>query len=261
MSSQLVGLIAAVAQDSNASASQLETAAWAAKNSTQYNFLAHQDLDGFEAEARECKALGTCDKVQQKYRDLSLVNQDAVFDSCVQAPSTCIQLFGQLINDQKSLQERIAHLQLDSSIPFELKVDLARYQLQNTSAISELIATESKLANIENGASVSKADRDSLILSAVSGGLFGKAGANTKGTKPLGLGSTGRSTPANLNEKLAMEQAMSNPTAGRPLPVPMTDPRWPAADGWVKSAQNINGIEIHYVRNSKTGAIDDFKLK
>ncbi|MGN8276591.1 two-partner secretion domain-containing protein [Pseudomonas sp. SMN5] len=79
--------------------------------------------------------------------------------------------------------------------------------------------------------------------------------------KPLGLGSTGRSTPANLNEQLAMEQAISNPAAGRTLPVPMTDPRWPAADGWVKSAQNINGIEIHYVRNSITGAIDDFKFK
>lgn len=35
--------------------------------------------------------------------------------------------------------------------------------------------------------------------------------------KPLGLGSTGRTTPANLNEKLAIEQAISNPTAGRPL--------------------------------------------
>ena len=79
--------------------------------------------------------------------------------------------------------------------------------------------------------------------------------------KPLGLGSTGRTTPANLSEKLAMEQAISNPAAGRTLTVPMTDSRWPATDGWVKSAQNINGIEIHYVRNSITGEIDDFKFK
>ncbi|RXF61816.1 hypothetical protein BKM77_26185 [Pseudomonas syringae] len=79
--------------------------------------------------------------------------------------------------------------------------------------------------------------------------------------KPLGLGSTGRTTPANLNEQIAMEQAISNPAAGRSLPVPMTDSRWPATDGWVKTAQNINGIEIHYVRNSITGAIDDFKFK
>jgi hypothetical protein len=75
------------------------------------------------------------------------------------------------------------------------------------------------------------------------------------------MGSTGRNAPVNLNEKLALEQAISNPTAGRQLPVPMTDKRWPAADGWVKMSQNINGIEIHYVRNTKTGAVDDFKFK
>ena len=94
-------------------------------------------------------------------------------------------------------------------------------------------------------------------------GSWGVKGAEitTLANKPLGLGSTGRSAPANLSEKLAMEQAISNPAAGRPLTVPMTDPRWPANDGWVKSAQNINGIEIHYVRNSITGAIDDFKFK
>lgn len=97
----------------------------------------------------------------------------------------------------------------------------------------------------------------------VGGSSSGPKGAELPllGTKPLGLGSTGRSTPTNLNEKLAMEQAISNPTAGRILPVPMTDARWPAAEGLVKSAQNINGIEIHYVRNSNTGAVDDFKFK
>ncbi|MPQ69198.1 MULTISPECIES: filamentous hemagglutinin N-terminal domain-containing protein [unclassified Pseudomonas] len=78
---------------------------------------------------------------------------------------------------------------------------------------------------------------------------------------PLGLGSTGRSAPNSLSEQLAMAEAMSNPAAGRPLPVPMTDSRWPAQDGWVKTAQNVNGVEIHYVRNSITGAVDDFKFK
>lgn len=105
------------------------------------------------------------------------------------------------------------------------------------------------------------------ILSGIVAALGGAKSASnvvagTKGVNaPLGLGSTGTTAPANLTEQLAMEQAISNPAAGRQLPVPMTDPRWPAADGWVKSAQNINGIEIHYVRNSIAGAIDDFKFK
>ena len=44
------------------------------------------------------------------------------------------------------------------------------------------------------------------------------------------------------------------------LRLAMNDSRWPAADGWVKMAQNINGVEIHYVRNTITGAVDDFKF-
>lgn len=54
---------------------------------------------------------------------------------------------------------------------------------------------------------------------------------------------------------------MSNPAAGRQLPIKMTDPRWPASDGWVKMSQNVNGVEIHYVLNTRTGEVDDFKFK
>lgn len=53
---------------------------------------------------------------------------------------------------------------------------------------------------------------------------------------------------------------MSNPAAGTRLPVTLTDARWPAADGWVKISQNVNGVEIHYVQNMVTGAVDDFKF-
>jgi hypothetical protein len=81
--------------------------------------------------------------------------------------------------------------------------------------------------------------------------------------KPLGRGSTGRTEPNSLNEKLAMESAMSNPGAGQVVPLRkgMTDPRWPGSDGWVKMTQNVNGIEIHYVMNRTTGQVDDFKFK
>lgn len=101
------------------------------------------------------------------------------------------------------------------------------------------------------------------------GRIFGgsSASTNTPGLpksapKSLGRGSTGRTTPANLNEQLAMTQAMSNPAAGSPIPLRrgMTDPRWPASAGWVKMSQNVNGVEIHYVRNMATGKVDDFKF-
>ena len=79
--------------------------------------------------------------------------------------------------------------------------------------------------------------------------------------RPLGRGSTGRATPESLQEKLAMESAMSNPAAGRQLRITMTDRRWMAGDGWVKMSQNINGVEVHYVKNTVTGQVDDYKFK
>ncbi len=77
----------------------------------------------------------------------------------------------------------------------------------------------------------------------------------------LGRGSTGRTEANSLQEKLAIEQALSNPESGLQLPIPMTDKRWPREEGWVKMAQYINGVEIHYVRNTKSGQVDDFKFK
>ena len=93
------------------------------------------------------------------------------------------------------------------------------------------------------------------------GGQLRGLAALIKSGKYLGRGSTGRALPATLKEKLALEHALSSPAAGKALTqVPMTDTRWPGREGWVKMSQNINGIEIHYVRNTKTGAIDDFKF-
>ncbi|CAB5524385.1 Possible hemagglutinin (DUF637) [Pseudomonas putida] len=43
MSSQLVGILGVLVQNNNATADQLETGAWAARNSTQYNYLNHEE--------------------------------------------------------------------------------------------------------------------------------------------------------------------------------------------------------------------------
>ncbi len=126
------------------------------------------------------------------------------------------------------------------------------------------------------GASPTDAYYASVIGQATEGIAAGAAGftmpsAPTNGSSastsratnnaPLGLGSTGRAVPNNLQEQLALQQAMSNPAAGVQSPIPLGDSRWPAADGWVKMPQNVNGVEIHYVRNVNSGAVDDFKFK
>ncbi|WP_322028178.1 hypothetical protein, partial [Burkholderia sp. BCC1977] len=76
--------------------------------------------------------------------------------------------------------------------------------------------------------------------------------------------STGRTVPNSLQEKLAMEQVMAKPQGTTPPRMPkMSDKRngLMDADGWVKRTQNVNGVEIHYVENIKTGKFLDFKFK
>lgn len=60
-----------------------------------------------------------------------------------------------------------------------------------------------------------------------------------------------------------MEQVKSAPEAGKILPIVMNDTKngWLANDGWVKMAQNVNGIEIHYIKNTITDIFTDFKFK
>jgi RHS repeat-associated protein len=100
---------------------------------------------------------------------------------------------------------------------------------------------------------------------------LGKPGAKPCPTvKPASKGSTanpakGTSLPRNLREQLAAQQAAANPAAGEKVPLTMTDPRWPASDGWQKMQMIINPggdpINVHYVYNPTTGAADDFKVK
>ncbi|MFD2115648.1 hypothetical protein [Paenibacillus yanchengensis] len=60
-----------------------------------------------------------------------------------------------------------------------------------------------------------------------------------------------------------MKEVLSTPLKGAKelTKVTMTDKRWLANDGWTKMSKNVNGTEIHYVYNKKTGQFDDFKFK
>lgn len=57
-----------------------------------------------------------------------------------------------------------------------------------------------------------------------------------------------------------MTEVRSAPAGAQLQRVTMSDPRWMASDGWVKMQQIVNGVNIHYVRNTVTGAVDDFKF-
>jgi hypothetical protein len=77
----------------------------------------------------------------------------------------------------------------------------------------------------------------------------------------LGLGTTGRVAATSLKEALAMEEVMASPGGVELTDIVMNDARWPASQGWVKMQQIVNGINIHYLKNTILGVFDDFKFK
>ncbi len=77
--------------------------------------------------------------------------------------------------------------------------------------------------------------------------------------------SQGGIEPSTLKHQLALEQAISNPTAGTKLPISIGDTRWAMQRGWNKMQQvfsfyNGEQITIHYVMNQRLMLIDDFKI-
>ncbi|MGV8913610.1 MAG: DUF6531 domain-containing protein [Rhodoglobus sp.] len=77
---------------------------------------------------------------------------------------------------------------------------------------------------------------------------------------PLANNGTG---PKNVTpeQQAAIDEAKRNPQFGEPLGSQMKDPRWPEADGWVKMERVIDGIRVHWNRNTMTGQVADFKPK
>jgi hypothetical protein len=73
-------------------------------------------------------------------------------------------------------------------------------------------------------------------------------------------GSTGR-TNLSPHEQWMIDLAKQNPEHGERIPLTMKDERWKADDGWVKMKQELDGVEVHYVYNTKTLQTDDFKPK
>ncbi|MDE3739082.1 colicin E3/pyocin S6 family cytotoxin [Pseudomonas resinovorans] len=179
MSSQLVGLVAAAAVDGD-----IEKGAWVAQNATQYNFLGHQELDDLENESRECSARGNCELVKQRFRELSVANDDAMSSMCSSNPALCTQYYGDLLHDRNSLQERLAGMYFDDSIPSLFKDDLHRYQMQNSSAIGVLTQAGSRLELESKGGSPEKAGWGADLLAAMGGflGGKGKGGGQTHAT-------------------------------------------------------------------------------
>ena len=129
---------------------------------------------------------------------------------------------------------------------------------------------------LSNFDQLSKEQQDYMIGSLGTGLLFGAltkklSVPNASDISFLNRGSTGRTNPNTLEEKLFMESVMTDPTQGNVINMrrPMGDPRWNHSDGWEKveaihTQPSGHEINIHYVGQYDNGvlkAVDDFKFK
>ncbi len=105
--------------------------------------------------------------------------------------------------------------------------------------------------------SVDTPENDRYTTSAENEALRDKAYTAILMAIPIKFPRTGRGA-GNLKQSLAVRQAKSNPSQGIVFNRNMGDKRFPT--GSVKMRQNINGVEVHYVR-MPSGKYTDFKPK
>ncbi|WP_223547478.1 DUF6883 domain-containing protein [Pseudomonas sp. A-B-19] len=180
MSSQLVGMLAAATQK-DADIDDLNTGKWVAENATQYNYLNHKELDNFERETSACKAKGNCDEVQEKYRQLSVANDDALAAACSSSPANCLQTYGYLAAERVETQKKIEALYANDSIPFEFKADLNRYNMQNIAAMGQLIHADTALGLEGQGLSSEQAKWGATLAEAMAGAILAGKAVGAKG--------------------------------------------------------------------------------
>ncbi|MBO9354431.1 filamentous hemagglutinin N-terminal domain-containing protein [Bordetella petrii] len=117
------------------------TSASSAATELANNALSLGELKFFAAEASTCRTLGTCDEIQQKYRDLSVENQEKMIALCAQDPAACRAQYGDFVEGVTDYRKELdAALGLD--IPADLKADLAIYLYQHQEAIGVALNTE-----------------------------------------------------------------------------------------------------------------------
>jgi len=173
MSSQIVGVLAAAAQ-SDADSEKIQTGAWVAKNATQYNSLNHREVKQLAEEARSCEAAGNCAAVKEKFRKLSVDNQDKLFADCGAGnASGCLAAHREILEDRLKILDQLSKMSVDGSIPSTFKADLGNYVYQNMSEVAILRQAEAELALQSQGVSVERAQQLSEITGVAAAAFLG----------------------------------------------------------------------------------------
>ncbi|MHA6194461.1 hypothetical protein ACX3YG_08840 [Pseudomonas wadenswilerensis] len=237
MSSQLLGVLAATA--SGGDAKEMQTGAWVAANSTQYNYLFHEEVERMLSEVDQCPDTACKNGVREGYAELDEARNKGVASLCEANPQECQVILDRLVAEQPVLLAKVEDL---------------RKQGQSTPAliVGYLIGSSNTEAMQQMASSLS--DESPLVvalgqamLSTVTGGQQRPTGGGTKssivesgsgsgGAKEVAAISGGPKVPPKL-------QPLSNPPQGPVIP-----------SGWVSRPGKTPGSTIYYPPGSDPSA-------
>ncbi|PRA34080.1 two-partner secretion domain-containing protein [Pseudomonas poae] len=201
LSSQLVGVLAAVAKEPDADSGQLETAAWVVKNATQYNYLTHHETEKMLQEVASKTTPAEKDSLREQYAQLSEDRNKGLASRCQDDPDFCDALALQLLEDDPKLRA-LARLKAKEGNGKEAVIAGYTVASSNLEAMS-IIATE--LAAQQNG-------EDSRFAAALAGTVLGAVmGGMRPNTKPLVSKGTDV-TPAIIQKALQGDPVVSGQT-------------------------------------------------
>ncbi|MCO7246027.1 hypothetical protein [Halomonas sp. Mc5H-6] len=78
-----------------------------AAQGTRYNYLRHDQVDDYIEELEGCEARGDCTEIQEKYRALSIAQQDELIALCATDPVACAAEYQHLVDDSERFREAL----------------------------------------------------------------------------------------------------------------------------------------------------------
>ncbi|WP_372239766.1 DUF637 domain-containing protein [Pseudomonas sp. SCB32] len=181
-SSQLVGLVATAAVIQNASTDQLETGVWAAKNSTQYNYLFHEELDEMARKIQGCGADKDCkDRIGQQYSELDQQRNNEYPALCQSDLAACGKIAARLMAEDPQNVELALSLHKAQTVGLEAVIS-TNYIQSNRMAMDT--ATSEYLAQTGGTTELLKM----ALAQSAAGGLIGGSGSSFNKLLPKGAG-------------------------------------------------------------------------
>ncbi|WP_371231666.1 filamentous hemagglutinin N-terminal domain-containing protein [Pseudomonas sp. QE6] len=228
-SSQLVGLVATAAVIQNASTDQLETGAWAAKNSTQYNYLFHEELDEMARKIQGCGADKDCkDRIGQQYSELDQQRNNEYPALCQSDLAACGKIAARLMAEDPQNVELALSLHKAQTVGLEAVIS-TNYIQSNRMAMDT--ATSEYLAQTGGTIELLKM----ALAQSAAGGLIG--GSSSSFNKLLPKATPSADSLINLaSTQRTQHILLGDATGGGHL--------WPGAPGKTAFPASWNGDKV-----------------